>query len=343
MVTKRPMLSDLAREAAVSRSTASRALRNLPGVSPQVKARVLRAARKLNYIPNEMARSLSLGRTNLIGFVTPPIMRTTPHYPSVNRLESLAKTDGKRLVHLSYEQAEWETLPTMVLEQHLEGVLLVPDTPWEITTKIAKTLSNLGIPLVVVEAPAWDGLDCVSFDRAYGVRLLLDHGREKGRQKVAVIGMAKDYNHLTDSPKYRSLESELNTRGMELTEVICFQTEAALGTELYRAAYNAMTTALGNSFSADFLMGTNDVIATAAMNSLFAHGYRVPEDIIVTGYDNNDAAFYARPPLTTIKAPLEEMVEFAWSLLKRRLAGESGEPKSVTLQPSLIVRASTEN
>ena len=341
MVTKRPMLSDLAKEASVSRSTASRALRDLPGVSLQVKARVLRAARKLDYIPNEMARSLSLGRTNLIGFITPPIMRTTPHYPSVKRLEELAKADGKRLVHLSYERNEWEMLSTMVLEQHLQGVLLVPDTPWEITAKIAKTLTGYGIPLVVLEAPEWEGLDCVTFDRAGGVRLLLDHGREKGRQNVAVVGVAKDYHQLTNSPKYNSLESELRARDMHLAEVVCFTTKVALGTELYRAAHDAMTAALGNGFSADFVMGANDVIAAAAMNCLFAQGYRVPEDVIVTGYDNNDAAFYARPPLTTIKVPLEEMAELAWSLLKRRLAGESGEPKTVTLQPSLVIRAST--
>jgi DNA-binding LacI/PurR family transcriptional regulator len=77
------------------------------------------------------------------------------------------------------------------------------------------------------------------------------------------------------------------------------------------------------------------------MNCLLNHGRRVPDDVAVSGYDDTEHAQYARPPLTTIGSPREEIVELGWGMLRRRLNGEPGAPRAVTVLPTLIVREST--
>ena len=116
---------------------------------------------------------------------------------------------------------------------------------------------------------------------------------------------------------------------------------SAHGRELYEAVYRAFREGWQGQYDADCIMTSNDLAAAAAINVLREDGVRIPEDIAVTGYDDTEWSYYLRPPLTTIRRPLEDMMELAWSMLKQRIDGDSRAPRHVTLQPTLVPRAST--
>ena len=341
MAVKHPMLEDLAREVGVSRSTVSRALRNRPGVSAKVRARVTRVAEKLRYVPNHFARSLVLGRTDVIGLVTPPILTMTPRDDAMSRIEALAAADGKRIMHLGYDRTECATLASIARQHRWDGLLLFPISRDMANGDLARVLDDFGIPIVVLETAIPGCVDSVTYDRSYGVRLLLDHAAKLGKRRVAVVGLTTEMQNLAGSPKYCHLSDDLKVREMGLAFTVSFESEILHGLPLFRAARKAADRAFENGCDADLVMGSNDTVAVAVMNSLLDRGYRVPEEIAVTGYDDAEWAGYARPALTTIRRPLEEMMELAWSILKRRLEGDESEIRSVTLLPSLVMRSST--
>ena len=345
MTARHSMLKDVAREASVSVSTVSRALRGRTGVSAGVRARVTRLAKKLNYVPDHSARSLVLGKTGLIGLVTAPLYEMTPREEALSRLETLARANGKRIVHLSYTHTEVEKVASVAREQRWEGMLLFADALPAAVPESVTFLRDFGMPVILLDGWIMDGpdsvMDSVMYDRGYGVRLLLDHAAKLGRRRIGLISGSAEIENDTESGKYYRLFDELKARRMELVFTVSYDCGIRHGAHLFNAARKAVDRGLANGCDADFVMGANDVIAVAAMNSLLDHGYRVPEDIAVTGYDDNEAAVYARPQLTTITRPLEEMVELGWGMLKRRLHGDTAKPKTVSLLPSLVVRGST--
>jgi LacI family transcriptional regulator len=247
---------------------------------------VARAAKRLNYVPNQLARSLSLGQTNLIGLVTPPIVIMTPQGHALSRIEMLARGDGKRLVHLNYDRSEGSTLLNTVLEQHWRGMLLFPNTPREETAELARSLRKYGVPMVVMGGTGLEDADCVNVDAAYGIHLLVRHAHERGLRRAAVLGYSGEVGSLSTSPKFHTLEADLSNCGMDLASVASYEEMHSHGPRLYRVAYEAFDGALRQGLKADWVIGANDVIAVAAMNCLCARGYRVPEDIAVSGYDD---------------------------------------------------------
>jgi len=335
------MLSDLAKEVGVSISTASRALRNLPGVNPDVRARVERAAKRSNYVPNQHARSLSMGQTNLVALATPPIAEMTPQEEALGRLETLARADGMKLVRVNYERTEIPSLLNSALEQHWRGMLLFPHAPDEEINSLVGQLKEFGIPVVAFNGSQPSEADVVKLDASYGMRLLVDHAHEQGFQRICILGYEGEMNDLPHSLKFHSIERALRHWGMELVAKVGYTERPSHGFPLYETAYEAFDRALAEGLKVDLVMGANDVIALAAMNCLFNRGLRVPDDVAVCGYDDTDHARFARPPLTSMRAPIREMMELCWGMLRGRLAGDIGVPRAVTLLPELVVRAST--
>jgi DNA-binding LacI/PurR family transcriptional regulator len=228
----------------------------------------------------------------------------------------------------------------IALEQHWQGMLLFPNAPDTEIAKLARSLREFEISLVVLGQGPLD-TDSVRLDVAHGIRLLLDHAHEQGMRRICVFGWAGEMQDLARSPKFKSVEADLRYRGMELVAAVGYEELVSHGPALYHTAYRAFEEALGRGLEADLVIGANDVIAIAAMNCLLNHGRRVPDDVAVSGYDDTEHAQYARPPLTTIGSPREEIVELGWGMLRRRLNGEPGAPRAVTVLPTLIVREST--
>jgi DNA-binding LacI/PurR family transcriptional regulator len=84
-----------------------------------------------------------------------------------------------------------------------------------------------------------------------------------------------------------------------------------------------------------------DEIAVGALHAIAEHGYSVPDDISVIGYDNVSLASHVIPPLTTVAQPISEMGEKAADILLRHLRGESETVEHVILPTQLVVRGST--
>ncbi len=335
----RANLKDLASEANVTVGTVSKALRNLPGVGPGMRKKILALARKHRYVPNAMARALNSGKTGLIGLVTPSEMHGTVPFESFPLMQALAEQHGKRIIHLPFESGDFMALAKIGYEQQWEGMLLsinqnmIPFNP-------RKFHKAIRIPVVGVDLlPDWDkDMDTVSYDRGHGVRLILDHAAQRGARTVGLIA-PNDAGH-PHPPKFANLRNELHARGMEL--VFSEQIDIDVAPVLFRSAYQTMERVLASGRRADLVMGGTDPVALGVLNCLKDHGCRVPHDVSVTGYDNTNESQYAVPTMTTVQRPINEMIHLAWSILRQRLSGTAGNAQHAILQPALVIRGSTD-
>ncbi|NLT57183.1 MAG: LacI family transcriptional regulator, partial [Actinomycetales bacterium] len=200
-------------------------------------------------------------------------------------------------------------------------------------TGLVDLLSELGVPTVRIGAQT-PGMSCVRGDDATGMRevlrFLLD---ERGVRRPV---LARGVPHQPDSLcRERVFREELAVRGIAVDEDLIIE-----GFFWHEATYLELRALLGRRRDLDAVVALNDLSALGAVKALGDEGLRVPEDVLVTGFDNDPAALPCWPQLTTVDPALEEQGAAAAAQLLAEV--EHDAPRTEIVVPArLIVRGST--
>jgi DNA-binding LacI/PurR family transcriptional regulator len=187
--------------------------------------------------------------------------------------------------------------------------------------------------LLFRDAPRGMDVPCVNFDNHTGVRLLVDHLiRVHGRQRIVFL-QGPEGNQDSEL-RERSYRETLEAHGIDFDPAL-----------VGRGGYNeprgqaAVVVLLRRGVQFDALFAGDDEAAIGAMSALRNAGLRVPEDVAVVGFDDLPVARHLNPPLTTVRAPIEQAGFQAAQQLFRLL--ETGEAQLETLLPvELVIRRS---
>jgi LacI family transcriptional regulator len=322
---------DVAREAGVSPATVSRVLtRSAVPVAQSTRAAVEAAAERLGYRPNVTAQELVKGRSTSIGVIT-------QHPGSTFFGEILAGIDvGLRdtSYHAFYAAGYWdpqlegETIE-LFLGRRVDGLILLGGfTPDERLHKVAKE-----IPLVVVSRPYTDHPEReIRVDNREGARQAVEHLIGLGHRRIAcIVGTTAQPDAIDRELGFRDAFTQA---GLELDEalVVAGSFERRGGIIGVDRLFEA-----GTEFTA--LFAANDDAAGGAQLALARHGFRVPDDVSLVGFDDMPEAPFRVPPLTTVRQPTLAMGIAAVEGLLRLIDGE--EPDLPLFQPQLVVREST--
>lgn len=330
-------LEAVAREAGVSRATASRVLNNSPKVSPEVRRAVERAIARLGYVPNPAARSLVTRRSDSVGVViTEPTSRlfNEPFFPRLLRGISgeLAARQLQLVLLMPESRADEARLEQYLMSGHVDGVVLVSlhgDDP------LPGDLIRHGIPVVVGGRPA-TGVTAsyVDVDNREGARAAVRHLVAEGRRRIATIaGTADMAPGLDRLAGYRDgLDEAGLARDASLETVADFTHEGG---------QEAMRRLLETRPDLDAVFAASDVMASAALSVLRAGGRSVPDDVAVVGYDDSPLAEASDPPLTSIRQPIEEMGRELVRLLAASTERSSQATRRVLLSTELVIRRSS--
>ncbi|GAA1294248.1 LacI family DNA-binding transcriptional regulator [Pseudonocardia aurantiaca] len=330
----RVTIREVAARVGVSTATVSRALSGAKRVSPAVVEQVRQAAEELGYSANGIASALRRSRTDTVGMVVPSI--TNPFFTSlVEGVEHALQDSGRQLFLCSSRSdpaLEAQRLRSLVARQ-VDGIVISPVHGTESTGAVSWAAGEL--PLVQVDRYV-TGVesDWVGVDDDAALRLLLEHLAERGVRTAAFVS------------------SELTSSSTEL-RVAGFQEHSArlgiglapggmlLGEYSIEWGREAMQRLLAGPSLPDAVTCADDLIALGVLQTCAAGGVRVPDDLLVTGFDDIPFAALSDPPLTTVRQPQVEIAAEAVRLLAD--AERAGErPLSrLALQPSLVVRAST--
>ena len=328
---RKPSSWDIAREAEVSQATVSRVINNSTRISKATSLRVRNAMERLGYTPNNAARTLITGRSNLIGLVVSNI--TNPFYPEV--IEAVVATAAEEEYNVvlcnTQENRELQTSYLELLIEHQVDGAILTSSLLDSQQLLEKVTSNR-IPLVMVNrtVPGF-AADAVRLDNRDAGKIVAKHLFGLGHRSLAFVGGLESTSTNTD--RREGFISALDDLGVELPPSHILHGEFTRESG-YALAQQFM--ALSPPPTAFFC--ADDQIALGAIDAILDAGLRVPEDVAVVGVDDVPAASLRQVGLTTVRQPAAEMGRRAARLLMERIREPGGEQIDILLRPRLIVR-----
>jgi LacI family transcriptional regulator, galactose operon repressor len=327
-------LADIARELGVSQMTVSRAINNHPLINPETRERVLAAARRMNYQPNQHARALATNRSSLIGVVVPDLMNLY-FVEVIHAVESVARQAGfQLLICNTNEDASRELSEVKALLHRTDGLIVSSVLP-PTDTKVYRKLLKEGAKLVMVDR-AMKNLRCpaVTTDNVEVGRLATAHLISLGHRRVGHL--RGDASSVSEErlEGYKQALAEHRLRYDESLVRPCGFLESE--------GYLAMQAWLKEGDVPEAIFVVNDQGSLGAMQAIEAAGLRVGRDIAIVAAGNIPYSDMLRVPLTTVSWAKTEMGEQAARLLIQLINGEPPAAKSqnIVLPPQLVVRNS---
>jgi LacI family transcriptional regulator len=314
-VTKRPTLADVAARAGLSKTAVSLVLNDRPGsrLSANAVARIHEAARELDYRPNAQARSLRLGTTGTVGFISDDV--TVTRFASAmirGLLDAADESDRGVLIAETFNHPKQmrKAMEAMV-DRQVDGLIFgalsarlldLPVLP-EGMRAVTVNCVNPAVPVAVL--PAED-------NAGYAVtRQLLDAGHGAG---LAIIGNAPVARStprisVTIGHRFNGIHRALAEFGVTPVAVADIEKWEPWN------GYDAAKQVLASGAPVTALLCLNDRVAFGAQQALQERGLRIPDDVSVASFDDDQIAAYMRPGLTTARLPYLEMGRKALELL----------------------------
>ena len=318
---------DVARVAGVSHATVTRLLKGYAGIRPETRDRVAKAIRELDYRPNLNARSLTTGRSHRIVALTHEITQVGPN--KILEGATVAARDAGYLLDVitleAHNPAAVRESIDLASQFDLAGVLALSSTD-EVTNAVEA--ATFGVPLYL--ATGIDRRPTDSAPAGSGLFVVLRHLADLGHRDVVHIAGPRDWVGARN--RIREYEAAVAELGMRSRGVIHGDWSA-------RSGYEAIAS-WPDVLPATAIVAANDQTALGVILALNEGGYRVPDDVSVTGVDDTPEAAYFSPPLTTLRLDFAAQGRDAVQQLLARIDGVAPPP----LPPpnsELIVRRST--
>ncbi|WP_434445435.1 LacI family DNA-binding transcriptional regulator [Lentzea sp. E54] len=331
-----PTLEDVARIAGVSRATVSRVVNGTRNVDPQLQETVRDAIARTGYSPNRAARSLVTRRAGTVALVISGAgggsdVFVDPFFGRVTAgVVDFLRTRGVHPVLMLSDTDQTRAEVVDFLRQgSADGALLVTT---HATDPLPARLLEAGAAVVLYARPGTPmPVSYVDLDHQAGGRLAAARLVEIGRTSVATISGPLDV--LASQERLMGFRDAMARHGFPYVPTVEGGFTAASGEE-------AMERLLAEHPGVDGVFAANDLMAQGAVDVLVARGRRVPEDVAVVGFDDSVPAELCRPPLTTVRQPVEAMAAKMAELLLLSIDAPDERPKSVIFEPELVIRAS---
>lgn len=324
-------VKDVAVHAGVSVASVSRALSGLPGVSDEVRRRVLVAARELNYQPDQVARSLRRRRTNLIGLVISTI--ENEFFTQIaHAAEQAAIRQGYSLLIVSTdEQIDREESSIVLLRQQLVAGIILAPAPGDVTVR--SYLSATQLPIVLINRDLGDPtFSTVLADDENAVYQCVSWLIQQGRSRIGVI---KGLGAITTTRERITGYKRALIDG----HVTRFPDLELPGEATVEGGYRAADELMRRVDPPDAIFVHNNVMLAGAIMALQDLNIAWPDDVDVAGFGGFQRARLFRPPLTLIAQPTYMMAERAVNLLINQIDGNDGQqPQHIVLSNQLITR-----
>ncbi len=312
-------------------ATVSVVLNNVPGrsIPPETRERVRAAARKFNYQPSLLARSLRKQRTFTVGVLVPELSDGY-HTMVMSGIGDHLMREGYFYfsAHHRHKPDMIEEYPRLLLGRGAEGIITI-DTALE---------HELPVPVVAVAGhKKIAGVTNVVLDHKRAAELSLRHLHQLGHRQIAFM-RGQPFSADSDD-RWRSIVAVARELGLEVRPELTIQLERDLTSP--ELGYPVVQELLqkGRRFTA--IVSFNDIAAIGAIRALRDANLGVPEDVSVIGFDDIQVAAYHNPRLTTIRQPLHDMGETAARILLQRVQGFKDYPEEFAVPPELITRETT--
>lgn len=327
-------IKDVAKLAGVSISTVSRIINNTGGVSEDLEERIKKAIEELNYRPNSIARALKSKTSKSIGLIIPSIMN--PVFPPlVKVIEDTASRYGFSVILCNSDGLIENELKyiSLLKEKQVDGIILNSMGMYD---KSANNVITEDTPIVVIGKKIDEILTTnVTINNYRGAYDMTKYLIDIGMRNIAFIaGELESVSAVND--RYEGYKKALADNNIDLNCEYVVKGIKYTNKDSYD-----FETILSKGIKLDAVFTTDDIVAITCIDTLFRYGYRVPDDISVTGFGDIFMASVYRPHLTTVRIPIDNLgVEVVKAMLRIILA-KRDKKSEVVLEPEIVIRDST--
>lgn len=322
---------DVAGAARVSLATVSRVLNNPEKVNEETRKRVLDVIKKLGYRPNAIARGLASRKTTTVGVVVSDISRASVSQ-MIGGIMDIAKQYSYSIKIFSmHDESNINDFARNVVSEQVDGVIFLNDElAMEQMVTLKQIFDDSSIPFVLSNV-VWDdeSIPAVNIDFEKAGYEVTKQMIEAGRKNIYLLSTVRRYS-------VNNLKEAGYTKAME---------EAGLEPKIFRTSGDPYINRqhFNEFFSnhlVDGVLSVRDSIAVSFMNIAQENGKRVPEDILVCGFQNTKYAQLSRPTLTSIDMPVYDLGAVAMRLLTKYMKEEPVEQSKVVLPHTIMYRGS---
>ena len=308
-------------------------------VKPETAEKIRRIAKKLNFHPNHAARQLAGMRSGIVAALAGDWgeqtelrvlswLNQTAHHRG---LEILAGQIGEKMTFERYVEK--------CLSWNVEALIFVAFGNNAVWPKATQTLARLPRVVSLLGNPGIPGSCCVESDVAAGVCQAVEHLHQQGRQKI--VQVLPDVDTQLNARRRRAfLDAHAGLGRPVSDDLLCVATAGfdAVAHPEDTARYAALCNELVDARRADAILAPDDFAAAEFLRTLRRRGIRMPDDVAVIGWGNEQTARWLDPPLTTVSYDLAKVAEAAFELLDQ--AGGEGDlpPRTVAVSCRLFVR-----
>lgn len=333
----RPTMKDVAELAGVSPKTVSNVLTGSAAVREETRSKVEEAMRELDFVPNLSARGLRNGRTGVIGFALPDV--GTAFSASITHAMLEAAHERGLMIQIEETAAEPEReydLVSRARTHQVDGLIL---NPVRLEDSVVEHVDHLP-PVVLIGEVEQHRTDRVFINSRAAGRLSVEHMLDQGARRVAVLGgslTAAADRKATMGQRLQGYIEGLRQCGLPAPEEL--QVEVIEWT--IEGGARGMRELLERRVEFDGVIAFTDSIAMGALHVLHEAGVTVPDQVLLSGFDDVQHAAYTWPPLSTISFDHREYARETLDLLSARIGDRSLPPRAVEIPHSLSVRRST--
>ncbi len=335
-------LAQIARRVNVSKSTVSRVFNDYPnsGISEDTRRRILKAVKEMGYEPNLSARALRHARTHVIGAIIINV-----NYPFTSgyilAMERVTRQKGYHLILCNTRESLDQEIEEirMLRQRGVEGMIIEHvGSSCDHLLELAKE----SYPFILLDrceqAPE---LDYVTFDDVEGGRLATEALISAGHKRIAHIG-GPDYK-LFAQDRLEGYRRALDNAGLPADPEWVVRVGNSTGIDDLRMGRQAAEKLLALPHRPDAVFCAWDYLALGVFQTAAARGIRIPDDLAVIGFDNQEILCDSIPvPLASVDLDTNQLGQVAAELLLEKIEkGPAGLPHhAIKLKPRLIVRAS---
>lgn len=331
--------AEFARYVGLARTTVSRVLNGQPGLKQKTIDRVRRAMDETGFTLNAYALHLKGKRTASIGICVESLF--TP--PAVAKLAILQRKMRVRDISSMIEVVDPESTRSVIrhfLSMRVSAVVFIGHFNEAELTQRIEELSQHGIPHLVVDQAGVPNANTVALDRRKAMAEMARHLIGLGHSSFGLLGLSGTPRSVQD--RLSGMADALTSSGLSLERNTLSLDHLHPRMGDFEFGRSLAKSFLGVERVPTAFVALNDEIAVGAIHGFQEAGLRVPEDVSVSGFNNQDLCLMTKPNLTSVDQQIEATVEAAAEIL----FGKIGNPPSRravvrTIQPLLIVREST--
>jgi len=335
---KNTSMKDIARMAKVSRTTVSFVLNNRMNmkISEKTREKVLDIARKLDYYPHAIAKSLVKKRSKTLGLILCQELRSVFSDMLIPQVilginNVAVKKDYKILLQYIENKENRYNYYHLAREKRIDGIIL--SGPRLDDREILK-LKEEDFPIVLIGQSEDGDFSCSDINNVEASKKIVNHLIFHGHERIAIITNAP-LNYTASKLRLQGYRESLEDAKIDFSEEMVgignFTPQSG-----YRVAQNLLS--LKNPPTAIFV--ASDVVAFGVIDAVKKKGMKIPADMALVGFDNINLSEYFDPPLTTINLPGFDIGMNAAHLLINNIEGEEKKSRKIILDANMIIRRS---